>query len=180
MNLKKMLFLAVVVLLMTPLAHAQLGTTTATTTVSVNVAAEAALVIGNASTPLTSSGTNFSNYTGSTAFTYFIRTTQAGGTGTVNLKVTTDFTPANGPSVTTPPTAGDALSYTCTVSGPGAPCSGSQVSSTAATTPVATFGAGAHSAIAGNAASVSWTLTNDPTYNTGSYSAVVTFTINAA
>jgi hypothetical protein len=44
---------------------------------------------------------------------------------------------------------------------------------------VATFGAGASSAVAGNSGSVAWTLTNDPLYHTGAYSATVTFTISA-
>ena len=93
--------------------------------------------------------------------------------------MTTDFSPAGGPSVASPPTAGDTLTYTCTVSAPGSACSGSQTASTTVATPVATFGADAHSAAAGNSASVDWTLTNDPVYKAGTYSATVTFTISA-
>jgi hypothetical protein len=44
---------------------------------------------------------------------------------------------------------------------------------------VATFGAGASSANAGTAASTAWSLTNDPLYHTGSYSATATYTISA-
>jgi hypothetical protein len=44
---------------------------------------------------------------------------------------------------------------------------------------VATFGAGSSSANAGNSASTTWSLTNDPLYKTGSYSATVTYTISA-
>jgi len=75
------------------------------------------------------------------------------------------------PQVATPPTAGDVLAYTCTVSAPATQCSGTVNSSTAAATSVATFGADAHSASAGNAGSVAWSLTDDPTYKTGAYSA---------
>jgi hypothetical protein len=93
--------------------------------------------------------------------------------------VTTDFSPSGGPSVANPPTAGDALTYSCTVSTPGTPCSGTQTASTTSSTPVASFGANARSDRAGNSGSVAWTLTNDPLYETGSYSAVVTFTVSA-
>jgi hypothetical protein len=75
------------------------------------------------------------------------------------------------------PNAGDSLTYTCTVAAPGTACSGSQTASTTASTPVASFGADAHAT--GNAGSVAWSLTNDPLYPTGSYSATVTFTISA-
>ena len=178
-SLKAWPFLAIFLLVTASVAHAQLGTSTGTTTVNVTVAAEAALNITNGTTNLTSTGTNFTNYTGSTSLTYFIRTTQSTGAGTLTLKVTTDFAPTGGPSVATPPTAGDALSYTCTVAAPGTACTGSQTSSTTASTSVGSFGADAHSNLAGNAASVSWALTNDPKYKTGSYSATVTFTISA-
>ena len=170
--MKKTLYLAVVALLLTaPIARAQLGTTTGTTTVNVTVAAEAALSVG-ATTNLTSTGTNFSSYTGTTSLTYFIRTTLAGGSGFIKLEVTTDFAPAGGPSVATPPTAGDALNYNCTVANPGnngtaTPCASPTTSSTTAQTSVATFGTDNRSLIGGNSASVAWTLTNDPKYKTG-------------
>jgi hypothetical protein len=44
---------------------------------------------------------------------------------------------------------------------------------------VSTFGAGASSSNAGNSASTVWSLTNDPVYHTGAYSATVTYTISA-
>jgi hypothetical protein len=180
-KMKKSLFLAAAVILMSPLGHAQgLGTTTVTNQVSVTVASEAALTIGASATTLLSSGSNFSDYTGATPFNYFIRTTNVGGTGFIKLQVTTDFAPTGGPSVGSAPTPTDTLSYMCTVSGPGTPCSGSLTSSISAQTSVATFGANAHSTKAGNSASVNWTLSNDPLYVTGSYTAVVTYTISAS
>ena len=160
-------------------AHAQFAAT-GTTTVSVAIAAEAALQINTATSTLTAAGTTFNNnYTGTTSLTYKVRTTKVGGSGTITLKVTTDFSPSGGPSVLTPPTAGDTLAYTCTLTSPGTGCSGSQTSSTAASTPVGSFGADAKSANAGNGGSVAWTLTNDPQYSTGTYTAIVTFTISA-
>jgi hypothetical protein len=151
---------------------------TGTGNVSVNVGAEASIRIDTPNLTLTSSGTNFSDYTGTTGFTYMIRTSSGSGSGGITLKVTTDFSGTGGPSVATPPTAGDTLSYTCTLSSPGTAASGSNASTTTDTN-VGTFGAGASSSKAGNTGSVSWDLTNDPAYKTGSYTAVVTYTIHA-
>jgi hypothetical protein len=137
----------------------------------------AGLNIGNSSTPLTLSGANF---TGSTNLTYFVRTTATGGGGSITLEVTSDFSPSGGPSVKTPPSSGDALTYTCTVGSPGTGCSGTQTSSTTATTNVASFATNVHTTAAGSTASVAWILTNDPTYKTGTYNATVTFTISAS
>jgi hypothetical protein len=158
-------------------AHAQFAST-GTGNVSVNIGAEAAIRIDTPNLTLTSSGTNFSDYTGTTGFTYMIRTSAGSGTGSITLKVTTDFSGTGGPSVATPPTAGDTLSYTCTVASPGTASSGSAASTTG-NTGVGTFGAGASSSKTGNTGSVSWNLTNDPAYKTGSYTAVVTYTIQA-
>jgi hypothetical protein len=151
-----------------------------TTTLSATIAPEAALQINTSTTTLSEAGTTFNlSFTGTTSFTFKIRTTKATGTGTINLKVTTDFSPSGGPSVLTPPTAGDALAYTCSLTGLGTACSGSQTASTTSSTPVGTFGANALSANAGNSGSVSWTLTDDPQYSTGTYTATVTFSISA-
>ncbi len=152
---------------------------TGTTTVSVTVGSEAAIQINTATTTLTTAATTFADYTGTTNLTYKIRTTQGSGTGTITLRVTTDFSPAGGPSVASPPTAGDLLQYTCTVASPGTACAGSQTASTSSDTSVGTFGADARSTAAGNSGSVAWTLTNDPVYKTGTYTATVTFTISA-
>jgi hypothetical protein len=148
------------------------------TTVSVTVGAEGLLTIP-AATTLTGAG-GFANYTGSTAFNYMIRTAT---TGSVVLEVTSDFPcTGNGPCVHTPPTAGDTLSYTCTASGTSSPtaCGSLTPASTTSTTSVLTVGANKYSAAApGDSGTVSWTLTNDPKYPVGTYSATVTFTISA-
>ena len=179
--MKRLILLTLAMFLISPLGHAQgLGTTTVTNQVSVTVGAEAALTIAGAATTLTSTGTNFSDYTGTTPFTYFIRTTKGSGSGFIKLQVSTDFSPVGGPSVATPLTSSDSLSYTCTASSPGTACSGSQTSSTTTQTSVATFGVDAHSTKAGNSASVSWDLSNDPLYQTGTFTAVVTYTISAS
>lgn len=161
-------------------AFAQLGATTGTTTMSVSVVAEAGLTVNTTTTTLANTGTNFAPYTGTTALTYYVRTTPTTGSGSIVLKVTTDFSPTGGPSVGTPLTATDALTYNCTVSSPGTACTGPLTASTSATTSVGTFGANAHSAYAGNSASVAWSLTDDPQYKVGTYTATVTFTISAS
>lgn len=165
-------------------ANAQLGSGTGTTTLNVTVGAEAGLTVAATST-LASVGTNFTSFTGSTALTYYIRTSQSTGSGSITAKVTADFTPAGGPSVATPPTAGDALTYTSSGTAPGNNGTGAVMAftnvtaSTSAQTNVATFGADNRSLFAGNSETVAWTLTNDPKYKTGAYSATVTFTISA-
>lgn len=152
-----------------------------TTTLSVVVPAEAALTVTTGTTNLATTGTNFTiPYSGTTNFTYQVRTTKSGGSGTITSKVTADFSGTGGPSVATPPSTGDALTYTCTVSTPATQCTGSQTASTSGATSVATFGAGANSTKSGNTGSVSWSLTDDPVYATGTYTATVTFTISAS
>lgn len=179
--MKKLLFLSIALLMIAPLAHAQLGTTAPTGTLAVTVAAEAGLTVNTSTTSLTSSGTNFSDYLGTTSLTYYIRTKESGGSGSIVVKVTTDFSDGTGntPSVANPPTASDPLTYTSTVSSPGTAAAANLVASTTATTSVGTFGTAAHSVKAGNSASVAWKLPNDPLYPTGAYTATVTFTINA-
>lgn len=171
--------LATAVLLMAGLgavsAFGQFGAT-GTTNVQVIVNPEASIQINTATTSLTSAGL-FADYLGTTNFTYKIRTTASGGSGSVVLKITTDFG-AGGPSVTTP-LAGDALTYTCTAAAPAIPCATAQTALTTGTTGVATFGVDAHSAKAGNTGSVAWDLPDDPVYKTGTYTAVATFTIAA-
>lgn len=182
--MKKILVFAAGLMLAASTAFAQLGTTTVSGTVAVNVNPEAALTIQTPALTLTQTGNNFTDYSGTTNFTYFIRTTATGGTGSIVLEVTSDFGPSGGPSVATPPTASDFLYYTCTVPSPthgtATPCSGTIDAKTSATTNVAGFGADARSPKAGVASSVTWGLSNDPLYGTGTYTATVTYTISAA
>jgi hypothetical protein len=166
------------ILALAGLAQAQ---NTGTTTLSVVVGPEAALTVTTGTTSLATTSTTFGNpFTGTTNLTYFIRTTKATGTGALTLKITSDFAGTGGPSVTTPPSTGDALTYTCTVSSPGTACTGSQTASTASSTGFGTWGAAANSTKAGNSASVAWSLSDDPVYATGTYTATATFTISAA
>ncbi len=172
-----LLFVLVVLVAVTPAAFGQF-TNPATTNITVTVAAEAALSVA-ATTPLTTGTALFDNYTGSTAFTYKVRTTQSTGSGTITAQVTADFSPVGGPSVATSGATGNTLSYGCTVSAPGSGCSTSQTASTSASTGIATFGANARSAKAGNSGSLAWVLVNDPQYQTGSYQATVMLSMSA-
>jgi len=177
--MKKTLLAAVVLLLSASLAGAATVTATGTTTLSVTVQNEASITITNGSTTLAATGTVFNPYTGTTNFTYKIRTSQTGGSGSIVLQVTTDFSGTGSPSVGTPPNTGDALTYTCTTAS-GTACSSAITASTTAQTNVATFGTDGHSvSTSGDAGSVAWSLTNDPKYKTGTYTATATFTISA-
>lgn len=163
-------------LLLAQIAAAQTFGATGSTQLSVTVGPEAAISVVN-STTLVTTGTTFTNpFTGTTTFTYKVRTSKASGGGNITVKVTSDFTGSglSGPSVAN----GDALTYSCSVGSSGTPCS-SQSASTTSATPVATFGANAHSTLAGDSGSVAWSLANDPKYETGTYNATVTFTISA-
>lgn len=150
-----------------------------TTTIAVTVAPEASIAIttvGNTSLT-TPGGGLFVDYTGTTTFLYKIRTDKAAGVGHITLQITADFDGTGGPSVTTPPTTGDTLKYSCVVAS-GTACTGPVTAATSVPTNVATFGTDAHSIKAGDAGSVNWVLTNDPVYKTGSYNATATFTIS--
>jgi hypothetical protein len=150
------------------------------TTLSVNVGSDAAIQINTGNTAMATTGGAFSSdYTGQTSLIYKIRTSSTGGTGSITLRVTSDFN-AGGPSVASPPTSSDALTYTCSINAPGTSCTGTLTPLMSASTSVATFGSNAKSAKAGNSGTVSWTLPNDPLYSTGTYSATITFTISAA
>lgn len=148
-----------------------------TTNITVSVGPEAAISV-NSATPLTTGTALFDDYTGTTTFSYKVRTTKTGGSGSITAQVLTDFSTGAGPSVQNP-NPGNSLSYGCTVAGPGTGCSGSVTAQYQVDTNVATFGANARSAKAGDSGSLAWVLTNDPQYETGSYEAVVRFSISA-
>jgi hypothetical protein len=155
-------------------------TTNSNTTLSLAVAAEASIHVDDSTTTLAqlNGALPFDDYAGTTRFSYKVRTKNS---GTITLYVATDFSPAGGPSVASPPTTGDALTYTCSHTGPGSGCSSAQTAAVglANATPVATFGANARSVKAGHQSSVSWALTNDPQYLANNYTATVTFVIAA-
>ena len=160
-----------------PLSGASTGTGTQTLTATINPIGS---ITVPASASFTTSVTTFHPYTSSVAVSYNARTTPT-GSGTITLNITSDFTPAGGPSA-----ASGALSYICSGATLGTGCSGAQTASPSLQTPVVaipasacTGGGGACSSAAPNSVNLVFTLTDDPGYATGSYSAKVTFTISA-
>ena len=74
------------------------------------------------------------------------------------------------------------MTYSCTSAASATPCVGPITASTSGATNVATFATNAHSAAgagSSDAGTVSWTLPNDPVYNTGTYTDTALFTISA-
>ena len=181
--LKNSLFVAALVVSAGTQAFGQFAAT-GTSAVAVAVSAESAISITTATTNLTeASGAGIfgAPFTGTTNFSYKLRTSQVGGAGTITVKITGDFA-AGGPSVTTPP-AGDAMTYACTGALPATPCTGPITALTTGATSVATFATDAHSTAgtgSSSTGSVTWTLPNDPIYKTGTYTATATFTISAS
>lgn len=134
-----------------------------------------------ASVNLIPTGTVFSPYGGSLTLLYRVRSTPSGAGGNITLQATGDFSPSGGPTVTN-----GGLSYTCSAATLGTPCAGSQVVSLTGQTNVATIppaactGGGAPCSSADpNSVKLDFLLQNDPGYQTGSYSANVTFTISS-
>jgi hypothetical protein len=173
-------------LLLAPI-RLQATTLTTTQTLSAVISPLGNLFSFPNSVTLAKTGTAFNNFTGSLTIDYRERTTQSTGGGTITVEATADFTPANGPSIHTPPSTGDALTYTCSGATLGTNCSGTQTVNTTAATNVVTFsasectgGGGSCSSASPNTVTVNFTLTDDPKYDTGSYSATLTFTISAS
>jgi hypothetical protein len=122
----------------------------------------------------------FSPFSGTLPLRFRVRSTEGGG-GTITLQVTSDFLPAGGPSV-----RDGVLSYLCSGADLGTACSGSQVAQAGLQTPVlvlppaACTGGGMGCSAADPASmEIHFTLENSPTYQTGTYSAQITFVISA-
>ena len=132
------------------------------------------------SVTLTTSGTTFLAYTGSLIASYKMRTTP-GGSGSMTVQASADFTPAGGPTVST-----GQLTYTCAAATLGTSCSGMQTISTTTQTPVVNAGAGICtgggapcSASNPNSVQMNFSLTNSPAFKTGTYSITLTFNVSA-
>ena len=154
------------------------GSTTQTLSAQINA-------LGKVSVPsslsLTGAGTTFVAYSGNLTVSYLARTTASTGSGSLTMQATADFSPAGGPSI-----AGGQLTYTCSAASLGAACSGSQTASTASQTNVVSLGAslctgggGSCSSASPNTVQSTFTLSDNPAFKTGTYSATLTFTISA-
>ena len=176
--------LSALVMLLAPVcSHAQ--TTLGSQTLYLTLQAAGLLYNVPLSVSLTHTGTTFSAFTGNVTLQYRARTSSS-GSGTITVKATTDFSCSGGPCILTPPTAGDALTYTCSGATLGTNCSGTQTVSTTASKNVVTIPAAACTGAGSpcnnaspNTVNVNFTLTDDPKYKTGNYSATLTWTIAA-
>jgi hypothetical protein len=157
--------------------YADTGTATQTLSAAIYPIAKLSVPSSAALVP----GVNpFIQFQASMQVNYRARTTSAGG-GSITVQVTSDFTPSGGPSA-----ASGSLTYLCGGASLGIACSGSQTASTSLQTPVLTLPASACTGGGGpcsspdpNTVTLTFTLTDDPGYATGSYSAKVTFTISS-
>ena len=148
------------------------STDTTQTTLSVTYGPEAQFTAGTtATTLLTKVGTKFESFSGTTDFTYKIRTSQNTGVGSITVQVT-DFS-AGGPVLTD-------LTYSCTAPAPGTACNAGTAVSNSAGTSVVGFAADAHSADGGDAGTTTWTLVDRTTIKTGTYTSTATYTISAS
>src|SRR5438874_3416647 len=71
----------------------------ATQTLNAALGALGKLSVVQSSISLTHAGSTFADFTGGVTLQYKIRTNISGGSSTLTLKATSDFTPANGPSL---------------------------------------------------------------------------------
>lgn len=167
--------------LLTGSAVANTVSTSQTLTVSIGAVA---IISVNPVTMTTTGGTFNNSFTGSMLLSYKVRTNVSAGTANLQLQATSDFTPAGGPSIASPPSPGDALTYTCTSASLGTPCPGPLTVSTSAGTNVLNISAGACTGTGCTGSdpqteTLTFHLTNDPQYSTGTYQATLTFTASA-
>ncbi len=166
------LWMAAVLPLLASSAFGQAAT--GTSSLSVVVAAEAGIAVNTATTTLSNGGSTIfgANYTGTTSLTFKLRSTKTTGTASITVQ-NTEFA-NNGPKI-----ASTELTFTCTAAS-GTACAGAQNASTSAAVTVVSFTAsvaGSHSANAGDAATVAWTIIDKPSYETGTFTSTATFTI---
>jgi hypothetical protein len=139
-----------------------------TTQVQVAVGAESSITVTTGTTALANGGTAFAAYVGTTSFTYMVRTSETGGSGTVTVLFSSDLTSSpNTISVATN------LTYSCAnttspASGTSTPCNAGTAASKSAGTSVLSFSTGTHSPDGSTAgANVNWSLKDNPSYKTG-------------
>jgi Tfp pilus assembly protein PilW len=178
MNWRTAVLVALFAILAMAVAHAVTVLTTQTLTVSVDGLAKLS-VPGALS--LTPTGTSFSPFDGSMALNYRARTNVSGGSGTITVLASGDFTPVGGPSVT----SGD-LTFTCTGATLGSGCAGTQTVSTSSAQTVITLpaagctgGGGSCSATDPNTVTLQFQLSNRPAASTGTYQVTLQFTASA-
>jgi hypothetical protein len=148
-----------------------------TQTIAVNVAPNGKLSLPS-NVNLQSADTRFGgNLSGTLTVSYWARTSDGGG-GSVTVQAGSEFMPAGGPSVSS-------VTYLCSGATLGTGCSGSHTLATSTQTPLVSLPGGACtgggsvcSTQEPNTVLLSLSAPNNPQYKTGSYSALITFTIS--
>ena len=160
------------------------GTATDTShSLTVNTSAAGKLHVVQTTATFIRGAALFSAYSTTVTLQYYARTLSG---GQITIQATSDFASCGSPA-TAPSVACNAVQYTCGSASFGTACVSTQTLSTASSTPVITLPNssgctnGGSPCGAANPYSVplSFTLSNDPNYQTGTYTAVVTFTISA-
>ena len=150
-------------------------TASGTTQVQITVAADASIAVPATCTLTTAGG--FAIYSGTcAASSYSVRTTKAGGTGSIVLSTAADWAGAN-----SGPTLADVFNFTNSgnAGGPGTLNAGpTRIAATATNYNVITaMGANAH---ANNVAfTTSFTLANNPAWETGAYTLNIVYTLSS-
>lgn len=151
-------------------------TTTASGTQSISLSLNSAAKVSvPASLSLTKVGTAFQDFTGSQLLNYRART-RPSGSATLTVKGSTDFSPANGPSI-----ANGDLTFTCGAASLGTSCSGTKTGSTSSAVTVVSVPASA--CVGTGCAStdpatitLTYDLIDNPQFRTGTYSGQLLFT----
>jgi hypothetical protein len=165
---------ATILLILPVCGIGDIQTTTQTLSASISPAGKISVP---ASVTLTSSGTQFGTFGGSLLVSYWA-STSGGGSGSVVVQASSEFTPSGGPTAGT-------VTYYCTGATLGTGCSGTQTIQTSSQTSVVslpggvcTGGGGSCSSQAPNTVQLQFQLPNKPQYKTGTYSAQLMFTIS--
>jgi hypothetical protein len=148
-----------------------------TQTLSVNVGANGKLSVPATAT-LRAVDTRFGgSLSGTLTVSYWARTSTGGG-GSITVQAGSDFSPTGGPSVSS-------VTYLCSGATLGTGCSGSQTLATSTQTPLValpgsacTGGGGGCSTQEPNTVLLTLSAPDKPHYKTGTYSALITFTIS--
>jgi len=131
-----------------------------------------------ASVTLRAADTRFGgSLSGSLIVSYWARTSDA-GSGSVSVQASSEFSPAGGPSISS-------VTYLCSGATLGTSCSGTQNLTTSSQTPLVSLPTGACTGGGGvcstqepNTVLLNLSAPDKPHYKTGTYSALITFTIS--
>ena len=186
MSRKTVALVWMMLMIMTTCAGRLLAQGTATDTshsVTVTTSAAGKLHVVQATATLIRGAALFSAYSTGVTLQYYARTLSG---GQITVQATSDFAICGSPA-TAPSVACNTVHYTCGSASFGTACVSTQTLSTTSSTPVIALPSssgctnGGSPCGAANPFSVplTFTLSNDPNYKTGTYTATVQFTISA-